>query len=590
MKRVTLWIAAIASMLVIGGGGYWLGSQRTGAASSAAPGPPAAAGKDTRTEAGAGMPVDPKTGRRVLYWHDPMVPAQKFDHPGKSPFMDMELVPVFADEAAADGVRISSSMASNLGIRTATVRRAKLATQVDVTGSVAENERATAVVQARVAGYIEKLYARANFDAVAAGAPVALIHAPEWAAAQAEYLALRRARADAALVDAARQRLRLLSIPDAVIAAAERTDAPETRYMLPAPRSGIVMDLGVREGAMVTPGMTLMRIVSLGDVWVYAEVPENVASSVRIGTRAQVRLPGAADPPLVGRVSALLPQVNAVSRTVRARVELPNPSGLLKPGMLVNVVLGGGSERDATVVPQEALISTGKRNVVIVREGDGRFRPVDVVIGRELGDDIEILKGLEPGQTVVASGQFLLDSEASLKSALTRLDPATPTMPSTPAPPSSTAPGADPHVGHSMPRTPSAPVEVAAPAALVNPHAGYPMPGTSAPVPNPAASVPPPAAPADPHAGQATPTQSPPAAAYDGTGKVEAIAQDRLTLAHDPIAALQWPAMTMGFKAPQGGVPAGVKVGDRVRFSFVPIGGGDFAVTRIAPLDGGGRP
>jgi Cu(I)/Ag(I) efflux system membrane fusion protein len=567
MKREARWIMAVALMLAIGAAGYWIGSHRaaTPALPVAAPSAPAT-GSETATGAGASLPTDPKTGRRVLYWHDPMVPGQKFDHPGKSPFMDMELVPVFADETAADGVTISSSMASNLGIRTATARRAKMATKVEVTGSVAENERATAVVQARVTGYIEKLFARANFDAVAAGQPVAVIYAPEWAAAQAEYLALRRAHADATLVEAARQRLRLLSIPDSVITAAERADTPETRFSLLAPRSGIVMDLAVREGAMVTPGMTLMRIVSLSDVWVYAEVPENIASSVRIGAVAQVALPSAPEQALSGRVSALLPQVNAVSRTVRARIELPNPKGLLKPGMLVNVALAAGSEQDATVVPQEAVISTGRRNVVIVRASDGRFRPVDVVIGQDVGSDIEIRKGVEPGQIVVASGQFLLDSEASLKSALTRLDTSSAAMPA-PAMPDATAPaaGADPHAGHALPAAPNQVVPASPRPSSANPPAGH---TTAAPLTSPSAKV----------------------ESYEGTGRLEAIAVDRLTLSHEPIPALQWPAMTMGFRPPKEGVPAGVKAGDNVRFTFARSPDGGYQVTRIEPAAGGAHP
>jgi Cu(I)/Ag(I) efflux system membrane fusion protein len=180
-------------------------------------------------------------------------------------------------------------MTSSLGIRTAVARKILVASRIDVVGTIAENERASAVVQSRTAGYIEKLYARANFDSIAAGAPVALIYAPEGAGAQAEYLALRQANADPSLVAAARQRLRLMSIPDSVVENAERNNAAETDYTLTAPRSGVVTDLAVRDGAMVTPGMTLMRIVSLSDVWVYAEIPEAAASMVAIGAGAEIR-------------------------------------------------------------------------------------------------------------------------------------------------------------------------------------------------------------------------------------------------------------------------------------------------------------
>ena len=417
MKFSSLQIALAALLLLaFGGGGYWLGVRR-GAMESA----PVTA-MATPAENKASTKDAAQSARKVLYWHDPMVPGQKFDKPGKSPFMDMELVPVYADDASGAGVAVSPSMSRSLGIRTAAARKIATTARIDVTGTVAENERASAVVQSRTAGYIEKLHAHANFDAIAAGAPVASIYAPEWAGAQAEYLALRRAHADPALVAAARQRLRLLSIPDNVVEGAERNDAPEVRYTLTAPRGGVVMDLAVHDNSMVTPGMTLMRIVSLSDVWVYAEIPEAAAAAVSVGANAEVRLPAYPELVLHGRVSALLPQVNPQSRTVRARVELPNAGGQLNPGMLVYVALVAQRTQDAVVVPQEAVIATGKRSVVVVRDADGRFRPVDVVVGRDLGNDVEIRQGLADGQIVVTSGQFLLDSEASLKTTLPRLE------------------------------------------------------------------------------------------------------------------------------------------------------------------------
>jgi Cu(I)/Ag(I) efflux system membrane fusion protein len=410
LSTLTGWVTLIAA---VAAGAYWLGTHRHAAADIAAPPAPATAAAPT-------MPAE----RKVLYWHDPMVPGQKFDKPGKSPFMDMALVPVYADESAPDaGVSVASSMTSSLGIRTAVARKVSVAAQFEVVGLVAENERASAVVQSRTAGYIEKLYARANFDGIAAGAPVALIYAPEWAGAQAEYLALRAAHAEPALVAAARQRLRLQSIPDDVVAAAEKSGVPETRYTLTAPRGGIVADLAVRDGAMVTPGMTLLKIVSLGDVWIYAEVPETAAAAVAVGAKAEIRLPAYPDQVLRGRVSAFLPQVNPASRTARARVEMPNPRGQLRPGMQVNIALADSRTQDAIVVPQEAVIATGKRTIVILQGEDRRFRPVEVATGREVGNDIEITRGIAEGDKVVASGQFLLDSEASLKSALTRMAP-----------------------------------------------------------------------------------------------------------------------------------------------------------------------
>ena len=205
MNRSVRWVGSVALALIVGGViGHWMGGRGSNAPTlPAAPTGQAAYNvPSAKTEA----PSD----RKVLYWHDPMAPGQKFDKPGKSPFMDMQLVPVYADEAAGGGVSVSPAMTGSLGIRTVVARKMAMATRLDVVGNVAENERASAVVQARTSGYIEKLYARANFDSIAAGAPVALIYSPEWAGAQAEYLALRRARAEAPLVAAARQRLRLL--------------------------------------------------------------------------------------------------------------------------------------------------------------------------------------------------------------------------------------------------------------------------------------------------------------------------------------------------------------------------------------------
>ena len=376
--------------------------------------------------------VDPKTGRKVLYWHDPMAPGKKFDKPGKSPFMDMPLVPVYADESAGPGVSVSAGVTQSLGIRTALVRKADLAASLDVVGVVAPNERATEVVQSRVTGYIEKLHVRAVLDPVKKGQALATIHAPEWAAALEEYLGVRRAQPGPALVDAARARLRLLSIPDSVVASSEQSGKAQSRFTLTAPASGVVAELGVRDGAMVSPGMTLFRIVDLGSVWVMASVPEALAGRIRSGSQAEVRVAGIADA-FTGKFSAVLPDVDPATRAVKARVELRNPGLVLKPGMFVRVALKQEASEQALVVPQESVITTGKRSVVILALDGGKYSPVEVTLGRENGADIEVRSGLSEGQKVVASGQFMLDSEASLKSGLSRLDTGPAKAPSSPS-------------------------------------------------------------------------------------------------------------------------------------------------------------
>jgi Cu(I)/Ag(I) efflux system membrane fusion protein len=337
--------------------------------------------------------------------------------------MDMQLVPVYADEANGAGVAVSAGVAQNLGIRTVLVRKADVSTSLDLTGVVAPNERATEVVQSRVTGFIEKLHVRAVFDPVRKGQALATIHAPDWAAALEEYLGIRRAQVGQPLVDAARARLRLLSIPDGVVAASEQSGQAQSRFTLTAPVSGVVAELGARDGAMVSPGMTLFRIVDLGSIWVLASLPEALAGQVRPGAIAEVRIAGAANA-IAGRISAILPEVDAGTRTVKARVEMPNPGQMLKPGMFVRVFLKPAAVEEVLVVPQEAVITTGKRSVVIVAADGGKYSPVEVRLGRESGADIEVRSGLTEGQKVVASGQFLLDSEASLKSGLPRLDTA----------------------------------------------------------------------------------------------------------------------------------------------------------------------
>lgn len=411
MKTTTLVSVGVLAGAVIAVSAYQLGARRN-AMSPVGSMSPASSTSDAK--------LDPKTGRQVLYWHDPMVPGTKFDKPGKSPFMDMQLVPVYADEATGAGVTVNPGIAQNLGIRTALVRKADLSASLDAVGVVAQNERATEVVQSRVTGYIEKLHVRAVLDPVRKGQPLVTLYAPEWAAALEEYLGVRRAQVGPALVDAARARLRLLSIPDGVIAGSEQSGTAQTRFTLSAPTSGVVAELGVREGAMVSPGMTLFRIADLSAVWVMADVPESLASQVRVGTDAEVRAVGAADA-FIGKVSAILPDVDPATRTVKARVELRNPGLVLKPGMFARVTFKSAATQQALLIPQEAVIATGKRNVVIVASDGGKYSPVEVQLGRASGGDVEVKSGLLEGQRIVSSGQFLLDSEASLKSGLNRL-------------------------------------------------------------------------------------------------------------------------------------------------------------------------
>ena len=372
--------------------------------------------------------VDPSSGKRVLYWHDPMVPGPKFDKPGKSPFMDMQLVPAYADEVAdASGVSINPRLQQNLGIRTAKALSGALVSSVSAVGNVAYNERDVVVLQARSNGFVEKLFVRAALDPVRKGQPLAEIYVPEWIAAQEEYLAAKRLRTDVdalalgGLADAAAQRMRLAGMSEQQIHDVDARGTVQPRFRISSPFDGVVGELSVREGMTVASGAPLFRLNGVATVWVYAEVPEAAARDVRPGNTVEARASAFPGSVFKGRVSAILPEVNASTRTLKARVELANPDGRLVPGMFATVDFASTPRRDAVLVPSEALIRTGKRTIIIVARGDGRFAPVDVETGIEGNGQTEILKGIRAGDNVVVSGQFLIDSEANLKAAISRI-------------------------------------------------------------------------------------------------------------------------------------------------------------------------
>lgn len=363
--------------------------------------------------------VDPATGREILYYHDPMVPGQKFEAPGKSPFMDMMLVPAYSGGEGADAgtITVSPRIEQNLGMRVATVEEGRLEPVVSAVGTIAWNERDQATVQARATGYVEKLHVRATLDVVRKGDPLVELHVPEWVAAQEDFLALRRMQGPDldVLVDAARQRMRQAGMSEAQIRRVETSGALQQRTIIHAPIGGVVTELAVREGMTVMAGTTLARISGVDPVWAYAEVPESQAHLLRPGARVRSRTPALPGMDFDGTIQALLPQVDPATRTLRARIELANPDGLLVPGMLVQMALADTRGTTALLVPSESVIHTGRRSLVMLAEDEGRFRPVEVETGLESGGRTEILRGLQAGEKVVVSGQFLIDSEAGLK-------------------------------------------------------------------------------------------------------------------------------------------------------------------------------
>jgi membrane fusion protein, copper/silver efflux system len=442
-KHLIAGVAAAFVLIAAGFGLYRLGAEHANTSQPPTSSPAAASAPQsiaegeeaTRRHVAAGLKagdVDPVTGQKILYYHDPMVPANKFDKPGKSPFMDMMLVPVYAGAGSDEGkVTVSPRIQQNLGLRTAEVAEGTLSPQVSTVGSIAFNERDLAIVQARASGYVERLHVRATLDPVRKGQPLVDLYVPDWIAAQEEFLALRRMRAsdNGELADAARQRLRQVGMSEEQIRLVESTGRTQPRITLVAPIGGVAVEIGAREGMTVSPGMTLMKINGLSSVWANAEVPESQAALLRPGAKVQARTPAVPGETFNGQVQAILPEVNAATRTLKARMELANPGSRLVPGMFVAMDFMDMRPRKSLLVPSEAVIQTGKRTVVMLAEEGGHFRPVDVQAGIESGGQTEIKSGLQVGQKVVISSQFLIDSEASLRGLEARLNNAPPPAP-----------------------------------------------------------------------------------------------------------------------------------------------------------------
>lgn len=406
MKRMLVTMGAVLAALLLLLLGY-LGGRRQ----AAAPGQPAAASA-------------PAAKGKVLYWYDPMVPGQHFDKPGLSP-MGMQMVPKYAGaEARGSGVRIDPRTVENLGIRTATVERRALGRAVRVPGTVSWDLRQAITVSARADGIVTRLDVRAPYTAVAAGQPLAALLSPSFSSALNEYAALLQSHsADAqALRAAAHRRLRVLGLDDGAIRAAVRSGGARDAVTVTAPQAGVVTTLDVREGQRVSAGQTLMTVNGLSTVWIVADIPQAEVAEVQAGTPVAATVDALPGRVFHGRVEALLPQVDPGTRTQRARIVLDNSDHALAPGMFASVDLHPTTGAAMPVVPDGALIATGNATRVIVADGDGYFHPVPVRTGQSADGYTAILAGLDGGERIVVSGQFLIDSEASLSGALDRLD------------------------------------------------------------------------------------------------------------------------------------------------------------------------
>lgn len=365
--------------------------------------------------------------RRPLFYRSPMNPRITSPVPRKDE-MGMDYVPVYAEPESEQSqvpglaaVTIDETKRQLIGLRTVEVKRESIGASLHTSARVTFDEQRVQVVTARFAGYVEKLSADFTGKRVVRGQPLLSIYSPELLATERELLLARSnagALGQAGLPNAAasaRDRLLLFGIPESEIARLEARGEPERALTLVSPLSGFVIEKSVTLGARVEPNAPLFRIADLSRVWVMADIYERDLPGVRVGQRAVFTLPYWPGQSWSGVVSDLLPTLDPQTRTVKARIALENPRFQLRPEMFGNVEIET-APRTGLVIPEDALIVTGRREVVFVALGKGRLIPREVETGRHQAGRVEVLKGLSEGDRIAAGASFLLDSEARLRS------------------------------------------------------------------------------------------------------------------------------------------------------------------------------
>lgn len=382
------------------------------------------AGRSLAPTRGAGTEPGTVAERDILYWVAPMDPSYRRDGPGKSP-MGMDLVPVYADDVDRQPgvVSIDPTVVNNLGVRSEPAAFGPLSRRIETVGYVTYDEDTVQHVHTRVEGWIERLATKATGDAVSRGQLLFELYSPTLVNAQQEYLAALRSN-NSVLLDASRDRLAALGIAAGEIEELRRDRKVRQRVRVFAETDGVVAHLGVREGIYVTPSTEVMSIAKLDRVWVIAEVFERQAGWVRPGQDAEVELDYVPGRSWRGTVDYVYPELDPRTRTLRVRLRFDNESETLRPNMFARVSILGDSTTPVVHVPREALIRGGTTDRVVIALGDGRFRSRPVQVGVESGDRVAIHEGLGAGERVVTSGQFLIDSESNIDTALGRMSEA----------------------------------------------------------------------------------------------------------------------------------------------------------------------
>ncbi|NII11033.1 efflux RND transporter periplasmic adaptor subunit [Oleiagrimonas sp. C23AA] len=424
MKKSPFILIAILIALIAAAGGYFAGHRQpisgaSGDASDTAP-----------------------MHRKIRYWKAPMDPNFHSDKPGKSP-MGMDLVPVYADDSGsgeASDVKIDPVMVNNLGVQTVEVKAGSLAHPLSLVGYVGYDEDTITSINTRADGWIEKLAVKSAGDAVRAGQLLYELFSPKLATAEREYLTAL-ASDSPSLIAASRERMRALGFTAAQIQQLGHTRKVSDRVARYADSAGVVMNLGVSEGVYVMPSTQVMKLADLHAVWVLVEVDESQAGLLHVGQKADATFDAFPGQHWQGTVDYVYPDLNAMTRTVKARLRFDNQDLRLQPNMYAHVTIAAMAQKEGTAapstsavyIPNLALIRTGNSQRVIVALGEGRFDVCPVQAGLTSGDQVEILKGLQAGQRVVSSAQFLIDSEANVDAAALNYGSAKPGCSETPS-------------------------------------------------------------------------------------------------------------------------------------------------------------
>ena len=361
---------------------------------------------------------------KPLYWVAPMDANYRRDKAGKSP-MGMDLVPVYQDsnngpDAGVGTIRISSDVINNLGVRTATAEIKSLDAEINTVGYIAYDEEKMVHIHPRVEGWVEKLYVQAVGESVTKNQALYEIYSPELVNAQEE-LVLALNRSNRQLIKAAENRLLALQIPQSAISQLIKTKQVQQTITFYSPQNGVVETLNIREGFYVQPGLTVMSIADLSQVWVEAEVFERQANQVKAGAPVTMTLDYLPGQSWQGQVDLIYPTLDVKTRTVKLRLRFNNENGAFKPNMFAQIIIHSTDTDNTLLIPKEALIRTGKQDRVVLALGDGSFKSIAVTVGRFDNENVEIITGLSEGDKVVSSAQFLLDSESSKSSDFKRM-------------------------------------------------------------------------------------------------------------------------------------------------------------------------